>query len=81
MSTKRKATRPVIRRSREEKGDVSNKVLHRTIVVCAVGLVAVIAFALSPRKKSAPAAVTVTRAEAKTPVASFDRTSLSTKDR
>ena len=84
MSSKRKsgsATRPAPRRIFEERGDASTKVLHRTIVVCAVGLAAVLAFAFSPRKKAAPVPASVTRTEAKAPVASFDRTSLSTKDR
>jgi hypothetical protein len=84
MTAKRKsgsATRPAPRRIFEERGDASTKVLHRTIVVCAVGLAAVLAFAFSPRKKAAPVPASVTRTEAKAPVASFDRTSLSTKDR
>lgn len=84
MSSMRKsgsATRPAPRRIFEERGDASTKVLHRTIVVCAVGLVAVLVFALSPRKSGAPASASVPRAEAKSPVASFDRTSLSTKNR
>ena len=84
MAAKRKsgsATRPAPRRIFEERGDASTKVLHRTIVVCAVGLVAVLVFALSPRKSGAPASASVPRAEAKAHVASFDRTSLSTKNR
>jgi len=77
----RKAPRPAPRRIPEEKGDASTKVLHRTIVVCAVGLAAVLAFAFSPRKKAVPAPASVTRPEAKAPAASFDRSSLSTKNR
>ena len=85
MSVKRKSVspkRPAPRRLFEERGDASTKVLHRTIVVCAVGLAAVLAFAFSPRKPATtPAPAAVTRAEAKAPVASFDRESLSTKNR
>lgn len=80
MATTKKS-RPALKRMHEERGDASTKVLHRTMVVCAVGLVAVLAFAFSPRKKAAPATTSVARAEAKAPVASFDRASLSTKSR
>ena len=73
--------RPAPRRIFEERGDASTKVLHQTIVVCAVGLVVVLAFALSSRKAGTPAPASVARAEAKVPVASFDRASLSTKNR
>lgn len=66
---------------REERGDASTKILHRTIVVCAVALVGVLLFAFSPRKKDAATNPAATRAEAKASVASFDRQSLSTKDR
>lgn len=84
MKSKRKSglsKRPAPRRFPEERGDVSTKFLHRTIVVCAIGLVGVLAFAFSPRKKTALSPATVSRAEAKAPVASFDRQSLSTKSR
>jgi len=83
MSTKRKATRPVIRRSREEKGDVSNKVLHRTIVVCLIGLVAVYLFAFAPKNGGTvtSAAPGITQAESREAVSRFDRESLSTKSR
>jgi len=84
MTAKRKSgatKRPAPRRTFEERGDASTKVLHRTMAVCAVGLVAVLAFAFSPRKKATPSPASVTRAEAKAPVASFDRASLSTKNR
>lgn len=84
MKSKRKSgstKRPAPRRVFEEKGDTSAKVLHRTMVVCAIGLVAVLAFLFSPRQKGPAPSATVTRAEAKAPVASFDRQSLSTKDR
>ena len=71
-----------IRRAiREERGDASTKVLHRTIVVCAVALVGVLLFAFSPRKKTDPAAAGKPQAEAKAAVATFDRDSLSTKSR
>lgn len=69
------------RRLLEEKGDASTKVLHRTIVVCAVALVGVLLFAFSPRKNDAAVSATTARAEGKGAVASFDRQSLSTKDR
>lgn len=86
MTAKRKSVstkRPAPRRLFEERGDASTKVLHRTIVVCAVGLVAVLAFVFAPRKKaaSAPALASAAPADAKAPVASFDRASLSTKNR
>ena len=84
MTSKKKsgsATSSASHRFPEEKGDASTKVLHRTIVVCAVGLVLVFLFATSPRQKSAPATATPSRAEAKAQVAGFDRESLSTKSR
>jgi len=75
--------RPAPRRIFEERGDASTKVLHQTIVVCAVALVAVLAFSFSPRKKAVPTPASLARAEAQgqAPVASFDRASLSTKNR
>ena len=85
MPLKQKAGSPrrtATRHAHEERGDASNKILHRTIVVCAIGLLGVVAFAISPKKTPAPSAAAVTtRAEAKAPVASFDRASLSTKNR
>lgn len=66
---------------REERGDASTKILHRTIVVCAVALVGVLLFAFSPRKKAGSAAAGKPQTEAKAAVATFDRDSLSTKSR
>lgn len=82
MTSQRKPRRLAVRRIQEEKGDASTKALHRTIVVCAIGLLGVMAFALSPKKAVTSGIASVTpRAEAKAPAASFDRQSLSTKNR
>lgn len=78
MKTSQRAAR---RSPGEEKGDISTKYLHRTIVVCAVALAGVLLFAFSPSKKGVVATPAAARAESKAPVASFDRDSLSTKSR
>ena len=76
-----KAKRNIRKVVREERGDASTKVLHRTIVVCAVALAGVLLFAFSPRQKAVTASAAKTQAEPKAAVASFDRDSLSTKSR
>jgi len=73
MKTKRKAT--------EEKGDLSVKCLQRTMVVCAVGLVVVALFGFSSGRKGMPASAAASKADSKPVAASFDRQSLSTKNR
>lgn len=81
MSTKRVASRASF--PRDERGDPSEKALKVTIVVCLVGLVVLYLFAFSPRKASQPgtAATATPPPQAKEAVATFDRQSLSTKNR
>lgn len=76
-----KPKRNIRKAIREERGDVSTKVLHRTIVVCAIALVGVLSFAFSPRQKPVTAASAKSQAQPKAAVTSFDRQSLSTKSR
>ena len=80
--TKRKASSPG-RVVREEPGDPSEKALRATIIVCLIGLVAVYLFAFAPRKVGKPVAssATIQGSPTKEAVATFDRSSLSTKDR
>ena len=81
MSTRRSSS--LGKTTRDERGDPSEKAMKVTIVVCLIGLVAVYLFAFAP-KKGGPvtsAAPTVTRAESREAVATFDRESLSTKSR
>jgi len=81
MSTKRSAL--VGKNVRDERGDPSEKALKVTIAVCLIGLVAVYLFAFSPKKGGVVPSVapTVTRADSREAVATFDRDSLSTKSR
>ena len=69
--------------ARDERGDPSQKALQATIVVCLVGLVALYLFASAPRKAAPPtiASPSSRSPQAKESVASFDRASLSTKNR
>ena len=71
------------RSARDEQGDPSQKALKATIIVCLVGLVAVYLFAFSPRQAANPgvSSPTYRNPQAKEAVATFDRQSLSTKDR
>ncbi len=71
------------RTTRDERGDPSEKALKATIVVCLVGLIAVYLFAFSPKKGAKPttAFASTQTPQAKEAVASFDRQSLSTKNR
>jgi len=81
MTTKRAASSG--KTVRDEPGDPSEKALKATIIVCLVGLVAVYLFAFSPRKAGTPnTSFAGTQApQAKEAVATFDRGSLSTKNR
>ena len=71
------------RASRDEAGDPSEKALKATIIVCLIGLVAVYLFAFAPRKSGMTGNPSTTTQSSPTreAVASFDRQSLSTKDR
>lgn len=73
--------RPAARRGAEERGDLSAQCLHRTIVVCGVALIGVLLFAFSPRKKTKATTVSAPQQEAQVQTASFERGSLSTKNR
>jgi hypothetical protein len=68
---------------RDERGDPSAQALKVTIVVCLIGLVAVYLFALAPKNGGSVSSATPApnRANSKEAVASFDRSSLSTKNR
>jgi len=67
---------------RDEPGDPSEKALKTTIIVCLVGLVAVYLFAFAPRKAAtATASSALQSSSAQEAVATFDRQSLSTKNR
>ena len=81
MSKKRTASSG--RMARDEQGDPSQKALKATIVVCLVGLVAVYLFASAPRKAALPTTNSASprSPQAKEAVATFDRQSLSTKNR
>ena len=81
MSMKRSAS--LGKTARDERGDPSEKAMKVTIVVCLIGLVAVYLFAFAPKKGGvvSSAAPSVTRAESREAVATFDRNSLSTKSR
>jgi len=85
MSTQKSASKRKTVRSlpRDERGDPSQRALKATIVVCLVGLVAVYLFAFTPRKAASPATSSTTARppQTKEAVASFDRQSLSTKNR
>ena len=71
------------RSTRDEKGDPSEKAMQVTIGVCLVGLAAVYLFSFAPKKGASPVAVSSPSQalQAKEAVASFDRQSLSTKNR
>ena len=68
---------------RDEPGDPSVKALKATIIVCLVGLVAVYLFAFAPRKAGVPtfSSAAPQGSPTREAVATFDRASLSTKDR
>jgi len=70
-----------MKRSSEERGDISAQCLHRTIVVCGVALIGVLLFAFSPRKKTKANSAATPQTEAQVQTASFERGSLSTKNR
>ena len=84
MSKKRTASSG--RMARDERGDPSVKALKVTIAVCLVGLVGVYLFAFAPKPATqttaAPRPTSAGAAtKAKDAVATFDRQSLSTKNR
>jgi hypothetical protein len=80
-STSGSAKRSAQKSHLEEKGDVSERCLKRTIALCAVGLVGVLLFWFSPKKSVVTKAPAAPQAEGKSPVTSFDRQSISSKNR
>ena len=71
------------RNARSERGDPSEKAMKATIVVCLIGLAALYLFSLAPKKGASPIAASspLQVPQAKEAVATFDRQSLSTKNR
>jgi len=65
----------------EEKGDASERCLKRTIALCAIGLCGVLLFWFSPKKSSVAKSPATPQAAGKSPVTSFDRQSISSKNR
>jgi hypothetical protein len=65
----------------EEKGDASERCLKRTIALCAVALCGVLLFWVSPKKSPVAKSPAASQAAGKSPVTSFDRQSISSKNR
>ena len=65
----------------EEKGDASERCLKRTMALCAIGLCGILLFWFSPKKSSVAKSPAAPQAAGKSPVTSFDRQSISSKNR
>jgi hypothetical protein len=65
----------------EEKGDVSERCLKRTIALCAVGLCGVLLFWVSPKKSLVAKPPAAPESAGRSPVTSFDHQSISSKNR